>query len=481
MKILLLNWASKVDATCLSQITSENSKIEYIIAESSIQRLKEFRNTDHYLIAWQALEDTRLPFIDRAKSCLISEKGDTIEHLTEEALSTYSKNNIERGVLEQLILMAQRNSINNSSYGELLRYIKFSYSFFRALMLMYKPDILISFEPPHEFTDFILAQAVLGSNTKSLAFYPSVINRHYSLIDMQEGLVNSMTLLGEHSPLIPNKEQIRRYCDKLVHTCNAQGTAIKPYDESVDHEVEFLKSKQTSAKRLIISDERGLHFINEFARGFQSYKKNTTDIKKLLPMKRSVGKSPQFHYFPLHYEPEMTSLPSSGNLLPDQISVLSRIIENIGSDDILLIKEHPSQLGFDYVMDGVHYLRHPTAYRSELFYDIIRSDKRIHLVDLAVTNKIIYQLFRPTVWTITGTAAAEAYASGLQPKSIGLYSPWSKLKLDNSLDITSYSSLSQGLQSYMSAYLLAIPMHLSEEIFSSILKMLGLGGYLLSK
>ena len=154
------------------------------------------------------------------------------------------------------------------------------------------------------------------------------------------------------------------------------------------------------------SDERAADILGRLS-GYSSITPKWAAIIKKEKLNRNlkdgltacVRKAPHkpYVYFPLHYEPERTTLPDGGKY-HDQISALIELRANLPSDIQIVVKEHPSQV--NGALNG-------EKGRSLLFYDSVT---QIENTVLIAEDAPVSQLFRDCefVATISGSAALEA-------------------------------------------------------------------------
>lgn len=114
---------------------------------------------------------------------------------------------------------------------------------------------------------------------------------------------------------------------------------------------------------------------------------NTLDI--------NFDKNKKFVYFPLHFQPEMTT-DTLGGMYEDQIIALEKIAYLIPDDWVIYIKENPKQTYYK---------------RSRRFFDRIGSIKKVQWVNSKIST---YALIASSqfVATITGTVGWEAVSGG---------------------------------------------------------------------
>ena len=120
---------------------------------------------------------------------------------------------------------------------------------------------------------------------------------------------------------------------------------------------------------------------------------------------KKFSKSPtldtQYIYFPLHFEPERSTVPE-GNYFCDQLKALELLRETIPSNFLLYVKEHPRQFHPHSISD----LKKLHLNRVE-FYKKINAFKNTVLIDIAVESEELIKHAQVVV-TITGSSGWQA-------------------------------------------------------------------------
>jgi capsule polysaccharide modification protein KpsS len=147
------------------------------------------------------------------------------------------------------------------------------------------------------------------------------------------------------------------------------------------------------------------HFIDEVLKYFflKNLKKSYEKIaSKEFPKRK-------FYYFPLHYQPEETTLPS-GLGYHNQIMVIKQLLEYLPSDTDLVIKEHQSQFYFNNEGDRG---RHIQDYKV-----ISKLHPNVKLQSIETDS---FELIKAAegVITITGTVGFEAGLIGKKVLTFG--------------------------------------------------------------
>ena len=117
---------------------------------------------------------------------------------------------------------------------------------------------------------------------------------------------------------------------------------------------------------------------------------------------RPVSLQERFWFFPLHFEPEKSSMPDGGRN-ESQHALIRAISESAPDGVTLLVKEHPSQLMISKAgFKG----------RSKNFYDELSYRRNVRFVDVKIPT---WQLLKRAeiVFTITGSIGLEAMLAGV--------------------------------------------------------------------
>lgn len=112
----------------------------------------------------------------------------------------------------------------------------------------------------------------------------------------------------------------------------------------------------------------------------------------------------KFIYFPLHWQPEATTLPNGG-VFREQLLAIDLISRNLPKNYDLYVREHPAYwlnpVKFDYMKDS----------RSKKFYNHIVALSNVYLIDHNFNNSILLDK-ADAVATINGSIAFEAMRIG---------------------------------------------------------------------
>lgn len=123
-------------------------------------------------------------------------------------------------------------------------------------------------------------------------------------------------------------------------------------------------------------------------------------LKKVEKIEENIDFNSKFYFFPLHLQPEATTLPNGG-VFVDQLLAIKMISKNLPSDTFLYVKEHPSYWIMKKRLEGVK------ESRSINFYNEIKALKNVKLINHKYNSLDLIEKCKCLV-TVTGTAGFEA-------------------------------------------------------------------------
>lgn len=141
-----------------------------------------------------------------------------------------------------------------------------------------------------------------------------------------------------------------------------------------------------------------------FYRFFQKRNLYKKLLKKYRQASQNINLSqfPKYVYFPLHYEPERTTLPDGGLTYHNQTAVLLKLCQ-LFPNFTIIVKEHPTQLYNNF---------RGWRSRSDIFYRMLGELPNVVFIDNETTSLEIINN-ASFVATVTGTVAIEAALSGI--------------------------------------------------------------------
>jgi len=162
--------------------------------------------------------------------------------------------------------------------------------------------------------------------------------------------------------------------------------------------VEFFSALSRADMKLFKSSIKKMHgFVcgSSMQKMRKKYRLLEGDLSKL--------SKERYIFFPLHYQPEQTSMPYA-NTFAAQGLVLKELIEAVQGELDIVVKEHPSMLLKS--RNDYH------SYRTEFMADLINKNDNVYLAPVMMnSHKLI--LNAKAVITLTGTAGYEALANDI--------------------------------------------------------------------
>jgi len=107
-------------------------------------------------------------------------------------------------------------------------------------------------------------------------------------------------------------------------------------------------------------------------------------------------------YFPLHYQPELTSMPGGG-VFANQIRAIKVLSDGLPSNAKIFVKEHPAQFSMN--------LKSKSAYRQKNFYQYLLAIPGVELVPMEVHSSELQETVDATA-VVTGSAGLESIIRG---------------------------------------------------------------------
>ena len=144
-------------------------------------------------------------------------------------------------------------------------------------------------------------------------------------------------------------------------------------------------------------------------------------------------------YFPLHYQPERSSLPDAG-VFADQVKLAINIAKLLPPDWRLVVKEHPMQWS---------YFKKGEQGRTLNNYEILNSYKNITFVDIETNSRELIKFSKGLI-TLTGSAGWEAINLGIPCLIFG--SAWYE-GAPGSIRVKSYNEIQNALENLVNSKL----------------------------
>ena len=288
-------------------------------------------------------------------------------------------------------------------YYDLLRY-------WRGVLDEHMPDAIIFLSVPHEMYNFVLYRMAQRRSIRTIIIDDTVMDaERYAVIeDYTQGhpALRRTENSSVHVSLDDLSPFMRAYYERHAIDCNPLPPLMKSFNKT--------HSPVRNAWRLM---RVSLAFIRDGSFFERAVKKI---IKMFKPDMRDEYRANQhgadleksFVYFPLQYQPELTTSPLGG-IYVDQLLAIKTAAAALPNGWDIYVKEHPAQIG---VHGG-----NTTPARYSGFYRAIAQIPRVHVIPIHTNTFELIDKARATV-TMTGTAAWESILRG-KPAIVFGY-PW---------------------------------------------------------
>lgn len=303
------------------------------------------------------------------------------------------------------------------STPELTHYYHLYLRCWKGLFKELRPDVIVFRTLPHEPTNAIIRLLARFHGIKTLMFYQLWLSdrilpmEDFTLSNTNLGLLNNQTRNDIFDDLSPD---LQEYYQSQTKDTEANLPVYMP---------DLLSSYTVIGQ--IFSRLRSLFFgqVHRDFRGRLVLGLRTlglwlrSRLSNQLPRAHRRFVSPSdfskpFIYFPLHYQPELSTNPLGG-YFRDQLLALELMVISLPQDWEIYVKEHPTQ----WLVGGNRY----SPYRPKDYYSSLARFPSVRLIPI---NSDSFELIRKAkvVATISGTAGWEAVLRG-KPALVFGY-PW---------------------------------------------------------
>lgn len=272
-------------------------------------------------------------------------------------------------------------------------------AYWGALLQRFRPDCIVMTSVPHEMYTFVIYAIAKRRSIRTLIIDDTVLDSDRSV------LVEDYT---KGSPALARAAQ------------EGEGTLDELSEEMRAYYLRMTQSADPAPPLMetFFKTHTPLSNLRRWGRVFGAFVKDGTiwqraprKILRLLQpdlldeykrWQRPADLDRPFVYFPLHYQPELTTSPSGG-IYVDQLLAIKTAAAGLPEGWELYVKEHPAQV-------GVHGGRE-TPVRYLGYYHAIASIPGVRLVPIRTNTFVLLDNARTTA-TITGTAAWESILRG---------------------------------------------------------------------
>lgn len=320
-----------------------------------------------------------------------------------------------------LDMMNRIDSNKNMTYLQRVNLYQYLVAYWLGLLNALKPEVFYTRYAPHEIIDFVLFAVCKYLKIRVILFNYTVLPNRFVVSDDYR---HPWDVLARNCSNQWDDTQTQTYISSLKglyqHAIPADSAEAFDINSRARNSLKFkLFNIGLEARRKIGVACYGLMFM---ATAFRSWTTNKSllarlsiniqnriareDFKNLASYYDTIAQPLVFDhpyvYFPLNYQPELTSNPLGG-IFTDQILAISLIAKNLPEGWTLYVKEHPAQF---LHINFIGYLS-----RDESFYNKILSIPNVKIVD---RNTDQFELIDRSVFlaTITGSAGWQAVVRG---------------------------------------------------------------------
>jgi hypothetical protein len=385
--------------------------------------VEEFAETFHAGYGWDTAEQNINLFIDFG---LVDNPG-TLPVFEAESLNwnlNLSNVQIQNNYLGGFLMLVNRTTLGRFNTIDHHYYYSMLLAYFRRKLLNQNIDLIVFDSTPHMPTDYALSVAAL--QLKIPILYPSrthIQDRINFRNDLRGNAIELDCLKVALDSIDLNDDSAWLTRSKL-EALNPESRLIRfgMSTELIKLIHKFMKSfsyVQTISKKL-----KENYFKNHYFRlsRFQAFRQimNFTiyNLKIKYFLKRNVVDvtelSGEYVYFPLHYQPERSTLPES-LAFTDQLSGIILLRSLLPQDIIICVKEHPKQ----FRKGDLNFRR--MHFRSHFFYNEILRIPGVVLVKGGTDSRTLVRSAKLVV-SSTGSAMWEALRLGIP--CLSLSSNW---------------------------------------------------------
>lgn len=389
MKILFCSYNEKWHANILQKVSDELDADEVVSISKIDHQIKVKNNNYHWIDnaifvrhKSDSFEIEELPAIDAE----LIEKMYSYESLYYPMLDRYEVDNFIQ------LPYQKRNQYYKNDLQALLHIIQ-----------KYQIDVCVFGDVPHIGYDYILYGLCKCMNIVIAIEYMGVlIPRKSATIYFMEDLFNPIPDLSRiqyEKEKFLDKEKLSLRMQSYIDQYNREKSEITSFITISS----FVKvNKYIEILQLIIRRVKERQFFLAIRRKYHRYwagKKVNRYLKRVSERKITD----KYIYYPLHYQPEGTSLPMGGEYY-DQLLVIKMISQHLPKDVMLYVKPHPNR----------------SLYADKDYYQKIISLKNVKLISKDVNT---YDLIDNAlaVVSLTGTAILEALVRKKHVLMFGYY------------------------------------------------------------
>lgn len=278
-------------------------------------------------------------------------------------------------------MMDRHNKFSERNYHDYVNLFNRLFNYFYWEIKTHGIEQVVFTSPPHEGADYLLYNVARAMGCRLLFLYQSQIpNRFFYVTNLDDfGTFRSVVPLSEFEL----KEVKKKHDQPVYH---------------VHHRGQFKYSLKKAFFQDLLKKKRvGVLLYH------RRYRRYHRELEKSMVVDVDFEKN--YVYFPLHFQPEMTTT-ILGGIYNDQLLAIERLSKMLPEGWKIYVKEYPIQ---------------SHEMRGDWFFARLRALPNVQMVSLAIPSAKLAQHCR-FVATISGTAGWEALAGGKNVVVFGR--PW---------------------------------------------------------
>ena len=302
---------------------------------------------------------------------------------TQDAQKNYEK--FYNDHFDTFVYQFVRRGLKILDVHELRNYFANYYYGFFNIVKEKKIELMVFFSLPHCGPDLILYEIAKLMKIKKILMFQSIFpNKYFTIKNIEELGMRPNKTLNEKDKF--TDDEIQFFQNKYAHKTKIDG-------EKLEEKRGKIYFKKRYFKDLIINFLIKIGFIYRETETVldKRYLNNIKKLEKSLDEIIKIKKNKKIIFFPMHWQPELSTSILGGNY-EDQLIVLERLSVFSKDNWIIVVKENILQRSYQ---------------RKDFFFRRLKNLKNVYFVDSKINSKHIIDK-ADVVATISGTAGFEA-------------------------------------------------------------------------
>lgn len=373
-RVLFVGYEGRSSLTAYSQMSHLNIKVLGFV----VKHVKKFFDN----------RETIYPIYERKMDEVMTLAYQPKNTVGEEILNSIHLNH------DMIFYILNRHfNTNVSMKFTLLKYKLISYC--HDILIKTKPDLVSFNVTPHDPVAYLLYSLCRYFGIKTVIYHKAIF---FNSVILCENVGNQNELLIKTKNMRYSNKHSQDYAEDIISSLmtpaapkymftqkSQYGNVLKRFKEQVVKKGNPLKHIVKQLKREAIANDYNRHI----------------DVHSIKQIDKLVNAGKKLLFFPLHFQPEHTTLPNGG-IYAQQWLVVEWLIKCTSKDYIILVKEHPTQMIYPF---------NPLVRGKELYTALKGIDDRVKLVATNVLSRDIIERSTAVV-TISGTITFESIFLG---------------------------------------------------------------------